>query len=284
MSVKHTFVSPKADETDATLVRPGNWNAEHTVALIDADIPATIARDAEVTADIATHAALPTVHQDAPTLIATHSGLDTGIHGAGGDTLVTDADIATHTEDLDAHTFNWMEKFKVGAYIYPYPIRGSGNNLTVADKIYAMPFFVARKLTIDRLAIQINIVDVGKIARLGIYKNGIDLYPSELVKDYGTVDVGAAATVIAATGDQLFDKGIHWLVIVSDGTPSIKTQATAYPFMGAHPTTFDATYAKNGWSKAAVGAGALADPFVSGAVLQDGRWAFCILPRIKSLD
>jgi len=31
MSVVHNFVSPKSDGGDATLVRPSNWNANHTL-------------------------------------------------------------------------------------------------------------------------------------------------------------------------------------------------------------------------------------------------------------
>ena len=31
MSIKHAFESAKADGADATLVRPSNWNAEHTI-------------------------------------------------------------------------------------------------------------------------------------------------------------------------------------------------------------------------------------------------------------
>jgi microcystin-dependent protein len=30
VSVKHDFISPKTDGTDVTLVKPSNWNAEHT--------------------------------------------------------------------------------------------------------------------------------------------------------------------------------------------------------------------------------------------------------------
>ena len=33
MSIKHAFVSAKADEADTTLVRPSNWNAEHVTNL-----------------------------------------------------------------------------------------------------------------------------------------------------------------------------------------------------------------------------------------------------------
>jgi hypothetical protein len=34
VTVKHAFTSAIADGADATLVRPTNWNADHTVTLI----------------------------------------------------------------------------------------------------------------------------------------------------------------------------------------------------------------------------------------------------------
>lgn len=55
----------------------GKWQCR---ALVDSDIPGTIARDAEVAADIAAHAALPTVHQDAPALVATHAAIADAHH------------------------------------------------------------------------------------------------------------------------------------------------------------------------------------------------------------
>jgi hypothetical protein len=33
VSLKHQFTSGKLDGTDATLVQPSNWNAEHTLSL-----------------------------------------------------------------------------------------------------------------------------------------------------------------------------------------------------------------------------------------------------------
>jgi len=63
-------------------VAAGRWQCR---ILIDADIPATIARDAEVAADIAAHAALPTVHQDAPALIAVHTAIPAAHHAKTGD-------------------------------------------------------------------------------------------------------------------------------------------------------------------------------------------------------
>ena len=65
--------------------------------------------------DLTTHAGLPDVHHvafvqaDADLLydllggLATHTALDTGVHGAGGDVLATDADITTHAGISGAH-------------------------------------------------------------------------------------------------------------------------------------------------------------------------------------
>lgn len=33
VSLKHAFTSPKTDGSDATLVQPSNWNAEHSLQL-----------------------------------------------------------------------------------------------------------------------------------------------------------------------------------------------------------------------------------------------------------
>lgn len=38
ISLKHTFVSPKTDGTDSTLVQPSNWNAEHQLQMATARI------------------------------------------------------------------------------------------------------------------------------------------------------------------------------------------------------------------------------------------------------
>jgi len=113
MSVKHTKVSTIADGTDTDRVRPSDWNAEHTVALTDSEIPATIARDAEVTADIATHAALPTVHQDAPTLIGNHAAL-TATHGVAG-TIADADDLTAHEAENDAHSISRTATLVVAA-------------------------------------------------------------------------------------------------------------------------------------------------------------------------
>ena len=48
MSVKHAVSSGVADGGDATLVRPSNWNADHSVTLVQQD--RTLAADETIAA------------------------------------------------------------------------------------------------------------------------------------------------------------------------------------------------------------------------------------------
>lgn len=192
-----------------------------------------------------------------------------------------DADIAAHAADPDAHTYNWAQKIRTGEYFLPYPASDDKTQVLIADRIVAVPFLVARALTIDRLAIQMIAEDAGKIARLGIYQDGTNLCPGALVKDYGTVSV-AGPGVVAASADQSLNKGLYWLVVVSNGTPTIRHLVPAWDPLGVSSSNLS-LLGQRTWQKNAVGTGALADPFVAGASTTSNRFP-AILPRLKSLD
>jgi hypothetical protein len=65
--------------------------------------------------------------------LATHAALDSGVHGAGGDTLATDADIATHDADETAHGIEYLIPFA------PYNASQSGRTATAYDSA-TLPF------------------------------------------------------------------------------------------------------------------------------------------------
>ena len=78
----------------------------------DAEIPAAIARDTEVTAEIATHAGLATVHQDAPALIATHAGIATAHHSKSIDDCIVGDDLQVSADTERFTTTAVMTKVK----------------------------------------------------------------------------------------------------------------------------------------------------------------------------
>lgn len=193
-----------------------------------------------------------------------------------------DADIAVHAADLDAHIHALMQEIRTGEYFLPVPIYTSITRTLTADRMSVHLFIVPRDLTIDRLAIDVVTADAGKIARLGIYRNGANLYPGALVKDYGTVSVNATG-VVAASADQSLTKGLYWLAFVSDGTPKVKGKYPSCSPLGNTATNFDHFNLLSRWYKEAVGSGALADPFISDASVSSGAYII-IMPRLKSLD
>lgn len=56
LSLTHTFVSAKSDDADTTLVRPSNWNAEHTITAAACSVLGRSANSSGAVADIAASA------------------------------------------------------------------------------------------------------------------------------------------------------------------------------------------------------------------------------------
>jgi len=211
--------------------------------LSDSDIPADIARDAEVTADIATHAS-----------------------------------------DLDAHTKHYLELLRVGEYI-PYTIVGGygiSQTAMVANTIYAVPFLVARPITVDRIAISVQGPDAGKSAVLGIYNNGDNLYPGTLIASSGGEISVAAVNVQAVVIDISLTRGLYWLAVVSNGTPSIRLVSRAVvPILGLNATF---TQYNSGWTVGHVYDSSLPSPFTAAGSFQTQDAKFLVALRIASLD
>lgn len=187
-----------------------------------------------------------------------------------------------HAADLDAHTKNLFEEFLIGEYVQAMPIRAVSYFTYITDRIYAVPFLVARDMTIDRIALEVTTLKVNKIIRLGIYKDNGALYPGELVDDCGTVDVTTTG-IKTITIDQALSKGWHWLVSASDDAPIIRGILPSISPLGFRPGSFSTTGTQSHYYKGAIGAGALADPFVAGATVAYSYSPF-ILVRIASLD
>jgi hypothetical protein len=112
MSVTHSKVSSIPDDPAAALageVLPSDWNATHTVSLADGDIPASIARDTEVTAAVAAEATLARNADNlssgtvADARIASTIARDSEVTSAvSAEATARDAAIETHRADTTA--------------------------------------------------------------------------------------------------------------------------------------------------------------------------------------
>ena len=144
-----------------------------------------------------------------------------------------------HILDLEAHTHDVSQKLRTGEYSVGGGQISNHTFVLTADRFTAFPFMIARPITVDRIGIYVSGAAAGGTkARLGLYADGTNLHPGALVTDYGTVAVDAAILVaITISPAALLAKGLHWLAVVSDAAPTIKTRDFGFPPLGV-PTDF----------------------------------------------
>ena len=189
--------------------------------------------------------------------------------------------LADHQALLDAHTKNILEIARTGEYLFnAFAYYAAATQTLTANRLYATPFWVARAMTVDRIAIEVATAGAaGEAARLGIYKDGTNLYPGDLVVDAGTVAVDSTG-IKTVTISEALTKGLYWVAVVSDGTPGIRAWPLCCPWLGLKATGF--AYPQMGWYVAYTYA-ALPDPYTSGGSMEVTR-ALIVSPRLLSLD
>jgi hypothetical protein len=188
--------------------------------------------------------------------------------------------LADHKEALDAHTKNIFELHRTGEYLGWG--HATANIAITANRLYAYPLFIARNLTIDRIAMEVATAGAGGTkVRLGIYNgDGTNLYPGSLLLDAGEVAVDSTG-IKTITISQALTKGLYWVAMVSDGTPTVKANSnvTRSYWMGIRGTSY--SYHQQGWYVAHT-YGALPDPFTAGGTIE--VQTLMVLPRLLSLD
>ncbi len=190
-----------------------------------------------------------------------------------------------HEADIDAHMAEFTQSLLIGWYDYGVynPLSG-GSDAVVGNTIYFRPFFVPRARTYDRIAIELTVVGAGgTVVRLGIYRSSAAHIPTTLVVDAGTVAVDAGVAVKTITISEQLTKGNYFMAHVSDGTPEFRSIIPRITFLGAGTGGILDGRAHQGYTKAAVGIGALADPAVTGLTLTETELSPVVL-RVLTND
>lgn len=85
-----------------------------------------------------------------------------------------------------------------------------------AGRMGAVFIVVPRRLTIDRVEINCTTAQAGETLRLGIYDN-VGGVPTNLVADWGTVDVSTTGGKSITGLTTVVDPGIYWIAYVAQG-------------------------------------------------------------------
>ena len=139
-----------------------------------------------------------------------------------------------------------------------------GNNAFAADTIFAWPFTLPRKVTLDRIGAKPQLVGAGGLFRIGIYRDS-GAYPAALVLDAGEMTTDAA-TYKETTINTTLNPNILWGAFIKNTLASnfMSNIGTWHgPIVGAAAADPSTAYFI-GYSKAQT-YGALPDPFPSGA-------------------
>ncbi len=185
-----------------------------------------------------------------------------------------------HASDIDAHMPNIMQTLIVGEYI-PLAFWGSITTRQVsANLLYAVPLFIPRDMTVDRIAMHVTTAVGGSGVRMGIYRDAGTCQPGALV-----VDGGIAATVSTGiktvTINQALTKGLYWMAMVESHTVTFYRHTMDWCVMGMNTASFGNVYSSH-WLVAHT-YGALPDPFTAG-LSKDTASGLLIFPRLASLD
>ena len=189
-------------------------------------------------------------------------------------------DLSVHAADLDAHMSDIYQTLVTGEYFAPYPIQTSVTAAFSANILHAMPCFVARPMTVDRIACDVT-AQAGEKIRMGIYNDGTNLYPGTLLLDAGEITLSATGMQVIVI-NQALTRGLYWLVILSNGAPTMRIWYPAFSPLGISSTSFLLTTGCLGFWWVAFTYNALPTPFTAGAAISTNPYAIAL--RLKSLD
>lgn len=200
--------------------------------LLEADIPAAIARDAEVAAAYSpighAHAAGDTTSGTfADARIPTHDIITkhTGFPGGTTNFLRADGSFAAPpggsggTEgDALYHRHVGTSPFERWYYLTS---RNTVPTLTAGTVstgfLYATPFVVPRGGTLDRIGVEITTAVAAQTFRVGIYSatSATNIYPNARVLDSGALSAAATGLVSATISQALTGGTLYWAIVAS---------------------------------------------------------------------
>lgn len=125
------------------------------------------------------------------------------------------------------------------------------NSGLTSDKLRAFPFVPSKDMTLDRIAFRVNSALAG-FARVGVYNDNGNLYPSSLIVDGGSIDTGTTGEKVSTISVPVLGGELYWLAYSSSVSVSVRAIGTTdqWPILGwegglsftAPGTGWDATF------------------------------------------
>ncbi len=101
------------------------------------------------------------------------------------------------------------------------PITGFSAIAMTANRHYGLPFYCPQAVTVDRVGLEVT-ATAGSIIRIGLYTMGTNGLPGTMVVEFGTVSSATVGAKEITISRSLAADTWYFLVITSDGGPSIR--------------------------------------------------------------
>lgn len=125
-----------------------------------------------------------------------------------------------------------------GVWTHAIPLNGSGSaNLNIGTAFMeAVPFMPASSVTLNGIAMTVNVAAATAIFRLGIYADNGTGYPGSLIQEFtsgGTIDASTTGDKSLTISQALTGDTLYWLTYVCQtATAQLKGASPTYGFMG----------------------------------------------------
>jgi len=158
----------------------------------------------------------------------------------------------------------------------------ASSGVILADHLYATVFPVLRTATFDKIGIEIDTLEAGKSAYLGIYEDDGNGYPAGLRVDAGALSLGTAGLQSLTINEQLKAGNLYYLAILGNNTATFKIyyQNMATLWTLGFATALGNQAAVHDWHIAQA-YGVLPDPFPASAA--GAKQAYAIGLRLASV-
>lgn len=114
---------------------------------------------------------------------------------------------------------------------YTMPLSCTAKSVSGAltsGRMYAIPFFVPKAITLDYLAVNCTTLGTAAHLRLGIYSDSGNCEPGSLLIDCGAVDTSGTGVKTIACAQALAGGSLYWLAALSDNaTHAFRSPALA---------------------------------------------------------
>ena len=97
-----------------------------------------------------------------------------------------------------------------------HPTGGTDFTLTVADRLYAFPYWVNSPMVVDEIAVHCRVSQVSSNLRVGIYDTGEDGLPNKLLVESASFDTSSTGDKATAITLHLPGPRLYWACLVTD--------------------------------------------------------------------